>query len=98
MVAASDIQIPYRIIALIHERNRLFTYPLDQMASDIWSARFRWTCCGECCTRAINNHIFLLDHDVAEVKRSIPMRMSLLRTGSSATRTVCCMFRGMHSG
>jgi Fe-S-cluster containining protein len=72
MVAASDIQIPYRIIALIHERNRLFAYPLEQVASDIWSARFRCTCCGECCTRAINNHIFLLDHDVTEVKRIDP--------------------------
>ena len=72
MVAASDIQIPYRIIALIHERNRLFAYPLEQMASDIWSARFRCTCCGECCTRAINNHIFLLDHDVTEVRKIDP--------------------------
>lgn len=72
MIAASRIPIAYRIIALMHERNRLFAYPLEQMASDIWSSRFRCTCCGACCTRAINNHIFLLDHDVIEVKKIDP--------------------------
>lgn len=67
-----EVPIPYRIVALLQERNRLFAYPLDQMASDIWAARFRCTCCGACCTRAINNHIFLLDRDVAELKRIDP--------------------------
>ena len=41
---SKDIPIPYRIVALIQERNRLFAYPLEQMAGDIWSARFRCTC------------------------------------------------------
>ena len=72
MDSSHNVPIPYRIIALVHERNRLFAYPLEQMASDIWSARFRCTCCGACCTRAINNHIFLLDHDVIEVKKIDP--------------------------
>ena len=72
MVAASRIPIPYRIIALMQERNRLFAYPLEQIASDIWSSRFRCTSCGACCTRAINNHIFLLDHDVTEIKKIDP--------------------------
>lgn len=72
MTAAWDIAIPYRIIALMEERNRLFAYPLNQMAGDIWSARFRCTCCGACCTRAVNNHIFLLDHDVETVQTIDP--------------------------
>jgi Fe-S-cluster containining protein len=72
MVAASDIPIPYRIIALMHERNRLFAYSLKRLASEIKTARFRCTCCGTCCTRALNDHIFLLDHDVAEVKKIDP--------------------------
>ncbi len=72
MVAANGIPITFRIIALMQERNRLFAYPLEQIASDIWTAKFRCTCCGECCTRAINNHIFLLDHDVTKVKKIDP--------------------------
>jgi len=68
MDAVKNIPIPYRIVALIQERNRLFTYPLEQMAGDIWSTRFRCTCCGACCTQEVNNHIFLLDRDVETVK------------------------------
>jgi Fe-S-cluster containining protein len=73
MRTTADIPIPYRIVALMQERNRLFAYSLEQMASDIWSARFRCTCCGACCTRAVNNHIFLLDHDVDVVKAIDPI-------------------------
>ncbi|WP_321505026.1 YkgJ family cysteine cluster protein [uncultured Methanoregula sp.] len=72
MNPAPDVSIPYRIVALMQERNRLFAYPLEQIASDIWSARFRCSCCGACCTRSVNNHIFLLDHDVAELKTIDP--------------------------
>ncbi|MFA5268483.1 MAG: YkgJ family cysteine cluster protein [Methanoregula sp.] len=68
-----DIPIPYRIIALIQERNRLFEYPLERVASDIWSAKFRCTSCGACCTQEINNHIFLLDRDVERVKSIDPI-------------------------
>ena len=68
MAAIKDIPIPYRIVALVQERNRLFSYPLEQMAGDIWSARFRCTCCGACCTQEVNNHIFLLDRDVERIK------------------------------
>ncbi|NMB79479.1 MAG: YkgJ family cysteine cluster protein [Methanomicrobiales archaeon] len=72
MTSAEEIPLPYRIIALMQERNRLFTYPLEQIASDIWSARFRCTCCGACCTRSVNNHIFLLDRDVDTLKKIDP--------------------------
>ncbi|MDD4138063.1 MAG: YkgJ family cysteine cluster protein [Methanoregula sp.] len=66
------VPIAYRIVALMQERNRLFTYPLEQVAADIWATRFRCTSCGACCTQAINNHIFLLDRDVERVKTLDP--------------------------
>jgi Fe-S-cluster containining protein len=72
MVSASGIPIPYRIIALMQERNRIFGYPLEHLAAVISTTGFRCTCCGACCTRAVNGHIFLLDHDVAEVKKIDP--------------------------
>jgi hypothetical protein len=63
-----EIPLPYRIIALLQERNRLFAYPLERLAIEIRATGFRCNCCGACCTRAVNGHIFLLDHDVAEIK------------------------------
>ena len=72
MDEVQDIPIPYRVIALMHERNRLFTFPLEQVAGDIWSSRFRCTSCGACCSRTINNHIFLLDRDAERVKTLDP--------------------------
>ena len=68
MDPSPEIPIPYRIVALMQERNRLFAYPLEQMAGDICSTKFRCTSCGACCTRDINSHIFLLDHDVTVVR------------------------------
>lgn len=64
-----DVPIACRIIALTQERNRLFAYPLERLAIGIWSARFRCNGCGTCCTKAVNPHIFLLDHDVEEVRK-----------------------------
>ncbi len=72
MVADSPIPLPCRIIALMQERNRLFSYPLDSIAGEIKTVGFRCTRCGTCCTRAMNGHIFLLDHDVTEVKKIDP--------------------------
>lgn len=68
MNPSSDVPLTYRIIALYQERNRLFACPLERVARDIWSARFRCASCGACCTRAVNNHIFLLERDVETVK------------------------------
>lgn len=64
MIDSADVPLPYRIVALMQERNRLFAYPLEQIAADIWAERFRCGRCGKCCTRELNNHIFLLEHDV----------------------------------
>jgi uncharacterized protein len=72
MTAPGDIPIPYRIIALLQERNRLFAYPLGRLATEIRAIGFRCNGCGACCTRAINGHIFLLDRDMAEAKKIDP--------------------------
>lgn len=72
MDASSDPPIPYRIVALMQEQNRLFAFPLDRLAIAIWATKFTCACCGACCTRAVNRHIFLLDHDVDEVKKIDP--------------------------
>ena len=72
MTAAWDIPIPYRIVALMEERNRLYKFPLERLAIEIQATKFRCNCCGACCTKAINHHIFLLDRDVREVKKIDP--------------------------
>jgi uncharacterized protein len=72
MDSSAEVPIPYRIIALMQERNRLFAYSLQRLAADIKSIGFQCTHCGECCTRTINSHIFLLDHDVTELKKIDP--------------------------
>ena len=72
MDVSEGIPLPYRIIALMQERNRLFAFPLEDLAEEIRTAGFRCNRCGSCCTRAVNEHIFLLDHDVAELKMIDP--------------------------
>lgn len=68
MAGGSCIKIPHRIIALMQERNRLFEYPSEDLEAVIRECGFRCTQCGRCCTRRINGHIFLLDHDTAAVR------------------------------
>ena len=68
MVAARDVPIPYRIVALVQERNRLFAFPPERMANEIQATGFRCNCCGACCTHAVNGHVFLLDQEIATVK------------------------------
>jgi uncharacterized protein len=72
MTIPGDIPVPYRIVALMQEQNRLFAYPLEILANEIRSTMFRCNCCGACCTRGINCHIFLLDRDVAAVRQIDP--------------------------
>lgn len=69
MTGSLDVPLPCRIVALMQEQNRLFAYPLERLATEIRSTKFRCRVCGACCTRTFNNHIFLLDHDVNAVKK-----------------------------
>lgn len=68
----TEVPLSYRIVALMQERNRLFAYPIERLAIEIWSTRFRCESCGACCTRAVNPHIFLLDQDVEQVRAIDP--------------------------
>ena len=72
MGSHKDVPVSYRIIALMQEQNRLFAYPLERLVGEIREAGFRYTRCGTCCTRTVNGHIFLLDHEVGEVKNIDP--------------------------
>ena len=72
MTLSQGVPIPYRIIALMQERNRLYSCPPEHLAAGIRASRFRCAGCGACCTRAVNSHIFLLDHDVDVVKAIDP--------------------------
>lgn len=72
MTTPPYVPIPYRIVALTQERNRLYSCPPEQLAAAIRASRFRCAGCGACCTRAVNSHIFLLDRDVAAVKTIDP--------------------------
>jgi len=70
VVVVSLVPIPYRIAALVQERNRLLDYPVERLAGVIREVGFRCTSCAQCCTRAFNGHVFLLDRDV-RVARTI---------------------------
>jgi Fe-S-cluster containining protein len=72
VVILSLVPISYRIVALVHERNNLFGYPPERLAGVIRDVGFRCDCCAKCCTRAFNGHVFLLDRDVTEVKKTDP--------------------------
>jgi Predicted Fe-S-cluster oxidoreductase len=69
---AGTVPIACRIIALRQEQNRLFAFPADLLAQEIRTTGFSCTCCGACCTRAVNRHIFLLDRDVTAVQAIDP--------------------------
>lgn len=68
----SAVPLPYRILALVQERNYLFQYPLERLAGEIKDAGFRCEMCGSCCTQAVTRNIFLLDHDVVALTQIDP--------------------------
>jgi len=67
-----DIPLACRILALRQEQNRLFAFPPEALAEEIKKTGFSCTLCGACCTRAVNRHVFLLDHDVEAVRTIDP--------------------------
>ena len=72
MVIVSLVPIPYRIAALTAEKNALFAYPPAHLAGVIRDVGFRCTACAQCCTRAFNGHVFLLERDVASAREIDP--------------------------
>ena len=65
VVTVSLVPIPARIAAAERELSDLLAYPQEQLAAIIGEVGFRCDCCGRCCTRAFNGHVFLLDRDTA---------------------------------
>ncbi len=70
--SAGEFPLSCRIIALVQERNRLFSYPLDHLAERIRETGFCCISCGACCTRIRNGHVFLLDRDAAAARSIDP--------------------------
>ncbi len=56
----------------MQEQNSLLEYPVERLAGIIRDIRFRCTSCAQCCTRAFNGHVFLLDKDVSTVRTIDP--------------------------
>jgi hypothetical protein len=72
VITISLTPIPFRIAALVRERNSLYEFPLEDLADVIREVGFLCTYCSKCCTRSFNGHVFLLDLDVKSVKSIDP--------------------------
>lgn len=70
-----SVAVPFitsSIAALRAELAALAAYPLEELAAIIAEVGFACTCCGRCCTREFNDHVFLLDSEVARIRRIDP--------------------------
>lgn len=54
------------------ELDELRTFPRNEFLAIIRDLGFSCTGCGRCCTRAFNDHVFLLDDDVKRVRQIMP--------------------------
>jgi len=54
------------------EIDALLGYPDDELVRVIREVGFSCTCCGRCCTREFNDHVFLLDGDTGRVRTIDP--------------------------
>ena len=64
--------IQKRLVALEEERAQLAAYPVTEYAAIVSDTGFFCTCCGRCCTKAANDHVFLLDEDVRRIRQDYP--------------------------
>jgi Fe-S-cluster containining protein len=60
------------IAALRRELEALSAYPLEELAAIIAEVGFSCTCCGLCCTRQFNGHVFLLGDEAERIRRARP--------------------------
>jgi len=58
-----QVPIPHHILALRQEQSRILEYPEERLAERFRDTGFHCSCCGKCCTRKFNDHVFLLDSD-----------------------------------
>jgi len=61
--------IPQKIEELSRELEELSGFPEEKFTWIIRDVGFSCTCCGRCCTREFNGHVFLLDDDVERCLR-----------------------------
>lgn len=67
MVLQQTDRIASMIASYSSERDALGAYPEDKLVGVIRDVGFSCTCCGRCCTREFNDHVFLLEQDVETV-------------------------------
>jgi Fe-S-cluster containining protein len=58
--------ISQKIDDLSGELDDLTRFPVDEFVGIIRDVGFSCNCCGRCCTRQFNGHVFLLDDDVEQ--------------------------------
>jgi len=71
-MAASPMQ---NLKELEEELVLLKKYPKEDMERIIKEIGFSCTCCGKCCTKAFNGHVFLLTEDASRLKTFSPESM-----------------------
>lgn len=57
-----------QIYALEQERENLLGFPEEEFIDIIRDVGFSCDCCGRCCTREFNGHVFLLEEDTDRVR------------------------------
>lgn len=67
MVVQQTDRIASMIAAYASELDALGAYPEEELVEVIRDVGFSCTCCGRCCTRAFNDHVFLLESDAETV-------------------------------
>jgi Fe-S-cluster containining protein len=67
-----QLPVQSRIDKLLLEQQALREYPEEQFAGEIVSVGFACERCARCCTKACKGHAFLLDGDVAAIRRLCP--------------------------
>ena len=60
---------------LEEELSLLKKYPREDLERIIKEIGFSCTCCGKCCTKAFNSHVFLLSEDANRLKSFSPESM-----------------------
>ena len=61
-----------QIDALEQERENLLLFPEEEFIDTIRDVGFSCDCCGRCCTREFNGHVFLLEEDIDRVRSFCP--------------------------
>ncbi|TAJ44048.1 YkgJ family cysteine cluster protein [Methanofollis fontis] len=67
MVVRQADRITSLIASYTSELQELEAYPEEELIAIIMDVGFSCTCCGRCCTREFNDHVFLLDDDAERV-------------------------------